>query len=51
MKKFIVACVLAAGIGAIAYASMSKNNSKQVIEKKTEKKEKKKECKRSCMYS
>jgi hypothetical protein len=51
MKKFIVALVLAAGVGAIAFASLSKNNnSKQAIEKKTEKKEKK-ECKRTCMFS
>lgn len=52
MKKFLVALVLAAGVGAIAYASLSKNSSnKQTIEKKTEKKEKKKECKRTCLFS
>ncbi|MBL7742789.1 MAG: hypothetical protein JNN00_04860 [Chitinophagaceae bacterium] len=52
MKKFLVALVLAAGIGAIAYASLSKTSSnKQAIEKKTEKKEKKKECKKKCIFS
>ena len=52
MKKILVALVLVAGIGAIAYASLSKNSSnKQTIEKKTEKLEKKKECKKSCMFS
>ena len=52
MKKFVVALVLAAGVGAIAFASLSKNSSnKQAIEKKTEKQEKKKECKRTCMFS
>jgi len=52
MKKFLVALVLAGGIGAIAYASLTKNSSnKQAIEKKTEKKEKKKECKKTCMFS
>ena len=52
MKKFIVALVLAAGVGAIAYASLSKNSSnKQAIEKKTDKQEKKKECKKTCMFS
>lgn len=51
MKKYIVALVLAAGIGAIAYASLSKNSTnKQAIEKKAEKKEKK-ECKKTCLFS
>lgn len=48
MKKFLVALVLAAGIGAIAYASLSKNSSnKQAIDKK----EKKKECQKKCLFS
>jgi hypothetical protein len=52
MKKIVIALVLASGVGAIAYASLSNNNSsKQAIEKKTEKKEKKKECKRTCLFS
>jgi type II secretory pathway component PulJ len=52
MKKILVALVLVAGIGAIAYASLSKNSSnKQAIEKKTDKQEKKKECKKTCMFS
>jgi hypothetical protein len=52
MKKIVFALVLAGGIGAIAYASLSnRSNTKQAIEKKTEKKEKKKECKRTCMFS
>ena len=52
MKKVVIAIVLASGIGAIAYASLSNRNStKQAIEKKTEKKEKKHECKRTCMFS
>ena len=34
MKKFLVALVLASGVGAIAFASMSSNSSnKQAIEK------------------
>jgi Flp pilus assembly protein CpaB len=52
MKRLLIVLVLAGGIGAIAYASLSKNSSnKQKIEKKTEKQEKKKECKKSCMFS
>jgi hypothetical protein len=52
MKKFIVALVLAAGVGVIGYAALTKNSSnKQTIEKKAEKKEKKKECKRTCLFS
>ena len=52
MKKVVIALVLAGGVGAIAYASLSNNSSnKQSIEKKTEKKEKKHECKRTCMFS
>jgi type II secretory pathway component PulJ len=52
MKKFLVALVLASGVGAIAFASMSSNSSnKQAIEKKTEKQEKKKECKKKCLFS
>ena len=52
MKKVVIALVLAGGIGAIAYASLSNSsNNKQAIEKKTEKKEKKHECKRTCMFS
>ena len=52
MKKAVIALVLAGGIGAIAYASLSnRTNTKQVIEKKTEKQEKKHECKRTCLFS
>ena len=52
MKKVVIALVLAGGVGAIAYASLSKHsNNKQAIEKKTEKKEKKRECKRTCLFS
>ncbi|MBL7739360.1 MAG: hypothetical protein JNK14_09075 [Chitinophagaceae bacterium] len=52
MKKFLVALVLTAGVGAIAYASLSKSSSnKQAIEKKTDKKEKKKECQKKCLFS
>jgi hypothetical protein len=52
MKKYVIALVLAGGVGAIAYASLSSNKStKQSIEKKTDKQEKKKECKHSCMFS
>ncbi|HET6994752.1 MAG TPA: hypothetical protein VFI06_07210 [Chitinophagaceae bacterium] len=52
MKKALIALVLAGGIGAIAYASLSNNSrNKQAIEKKTEKKEKKHECKRTCLFS
>lgn len=52
MKKFVIALVLAGGVGAIAYASLSNNRSnKQAIEKKTEIKEKKHECKRTCLFS
>jgi uncharacterized membrane protein YebE (DUF533 family) len=52
MKKFVIALVLAAGVGAIAYASLSNNSSnKQATEKKTDKQEKKKECKRTCLFS
>ena len=52
MKKAIIALVLASGIAAIAYASMSnRSNNKQAIEKKTEKKEKKHECNKSCLFS
>ncbi len=52
MKKVIIALVLAGGVGAVAYASLSNNNSsKQAIEKKTEKKEMKKECQHRCMFS
>jgi uncharacterized protein HemX len=52
MKKFLVALVLAGGIGAVAYASLSNQSSKkQGIEKKTEKQEKKKDCKKRCMFS
>lgn len=51
MKKFVIALVLAGGVGAIAYASLSdKSSNKQAIEKKAEKKEKK-ECKKRCMFS
>ena len=51
MKKVVIALVLAGGIGAIAYASLSnRSNTKQSIEKKTEKKDKK-ECKKTCMFS
>ena len=51
MKKVVIALVLAGGIGAIAFASLSnRNNTKQSIEKKAEKKEKK-ECKRTCLFS
>lgn len=52
MKKILIALVLAGGVGAIAYASLSNNNSKkQAIEKKTEKDENKKECKKTCLFS
>jgi hypothetical protein len=52
MKKILIALVLAGGVGAIAYASLSnRSNSKQAIEKKTEEKEKKHECKKTCMFS
>jgi hypothetical protein len=52
MKKLLVALVLAGGVGAIAFASMSNNSvNKQAIEKKTEKQEKKKECQKRCMFS
>lgn len=51
MKKLLIVLVLAGGVGAIAYASLSnKTSNKQAIEKKTEKKEKK-ECKKRCMFS
>jgi hypothetical protein len=52
MKKIVIALVLAGGVGAIAYASLSNHNSsKQAIEKKTEKKEKKHECSKTCPFS
>ena len=52
MKKLMIVLVLAGGVGAIAYASLSKNSSnRQKIEKKTEKQEKKHECMKKCMYS
>ena len=52
MKKIVIALVLAGGVGAIAYASLSnRGTNKQAIEKKTEKKEKKHECKHTCIYS
>lgn len=52
MKKAIVALVLASGIAAIAFASLSdRASTKQAIEKKQEKKDvKKKECKKTCMF-
>lgn len=52
MKKIVIAIVLACGVGAIAYASLSNRSSnKQSIEKKTEKQDKKHECKKTCMFS
>lgn len=52
MKKVLIVLVLAGGVGAIAYASLSNiNSNKKKIEKKAEKQEKKKECKKACMYS
>ena len=52
MKKALIALVLAGGIGAIAFASMSnRSTNKQAIEKKAEKQEKKHECKKRCMFS
>ena len=52
MKKALVVLVLAGGIGAIAYASLSNNSTnKQAIEKKAEKKEKKHECQHRCLFS
>lgn len=52
MKKALIVLVLAGGIGAIAYASLSNSSSnKQKIEKKTEKKEKKEDCMKKCMFS
>ena len=52
MRKVVIALVLAGGVGAIAYASLSdRSSNKQAIEKKTEKQQKKHECKRTCMFS
>jgi hypothetical protein len=52
MKKVLIALVLAGGVAAIAYASLSNRSSnKQSIEKKAEKKEKKHECMKTCMFS
>jgi hypothetical protein len=52
MKKALIVLVLAGGVGAIAYASLSNRNSaKQAIEKKMEKKEKKHECMKKCMFN
>lgn len=52
MKKVVIALVLAGGVGAIAYASLSsRHDSKQAIEKKSEKGEKKHECKHTCPFS
>ena len=52
MKKALIVLVLAGGVGAIAYASLSnRGNVKQAIEKKTDKKEKNHECMRKCPMS
>jgi len=54
MKKAITAVVLAAFIGAVAFASLdSRSTSSKQLQKKEQKKDvkKKKECKHTCPFS